>query len=451
MDPCSSAEILCIQPLLAILKLKSLGIIDIESYQWVEPPSLRDLQEAHETLIWLNALNHQGELTDIGNEMVYLNIDPRLTAMLQKARELKCFSEVLIIAGMLTVSQNIWWRTKGDIEKQKEKKARERLSHECGDHITFLIIYQKWAKFSKNEKIAQSDWCRSNYVSGKSLLIANHFIRDICKQMNYEITIVQDLNQDLIDRILQCVTAGYFQNLAVSNGPLRAGYRVIPAFKSDSKILTARVFLSSALPLNNRIPQYILYNELVNLQGINYITTLSSVDPAWLHSVSQLWYESADIDKISLTKYESFTFTDVTCALMKAVVGKHNCKLNTINPIIQGMVEADYSDIKLTIWCERSNLDNAKKMMEKMMEKEKEKLSDEQEEIEIVGRTRIVMGNGGETKMILVENECIRIILTMLPATITEERITELCKPYGHSKLIIRPFLLPGNGIYFSS
>jgi hypothetical protein len=136
---------------------------------------------------------------------------------------------------------------------------------------------------------------------------------------------------------------------------------------------------------------------------------------------------------------------------MRAVVGKRNCKLNMINETIQGVVEVDYTNVKLIIWCQKSNLDNAKEIMKKMLEKEKQKLSDEQEEIQIIGRTRIVMGNGGETKMVLVENEFIRIILTMLPATITEERINELCEPYGRSKFMIRLFLVLCIGIYFSS
>jgi HrpA-like RNA helicase len=454
MDSCSPAEILCTQPLLAILKLKSLGIKNISSFKWIEPPYLRDLQEAHETLIWLNALNDQGELTDLGKEMVHLGIDPRLTAMLYKAKELKCLSEVLIIAGMLTVSQNIWWRGKGEDGKRAETEAREKFSDKHGDHITFLIIYQKWNNFSESQRKAQYDWCSKNYVNAKSLQIANNFIQEISKQVNHTMTIVKDLNQDLIDRILQCITAGYFQNLAVSNGPLQAGYQVIPAFQSASKkLLTARVLLVSALALalKNQMPQYILYNELVNLNGINYITTLSTVDPDWLRSVSKQWCESADINKIHLITYESFTFTDVTPALMRAVVGKRNCKLNMINETIQGVVEVDYTNVKLIIWCQKSNLDNAKEIMKKMLEKEKQKLSDEQEEIQIIGRTRIVMGNGGETKMVLVENEFIRIILTMLPATITEERINELCEPYGRSKFMIRLFLVLCIGIYFSS
>ncbi|CAF1502997.1 unnamed protein product [Adineta steineri] len=432
MDPYSPAEILCTQPLLAILKLKSLGFNDINSFKWIESPPSRDLHEANDTLIWLNALNDQHNLTGLGKEMVRLDIDPRLTAMLHKAKGLKCLSEVLIIAGMLTVSQNIWWRSKGEDGKRAKTEAREGFIHERGDHITFLILYQKWSSFSGSERKAQYDWCRSNYINAKSLQIANNFIGEVSKQMNYEMIKVQDLNQKLIDRILQCIIAGYFQNLAVSNGSLRAGYRVIPTFQSASEnLLNARVFLDSALALKNQMPQYICYNELVNLNGMNYITTLFSVNPIWLHSVSQQWYKSANIDKIHLITYVSFTFTNQIPVLMKAVFNKHNCKLDGINKIIKGMVEIDYLERELTIWCQKSNLDNAKKIIEKMLNEGKPALSDEQEEIKIIGRTRIVMGNGGKTKMVLVENECIRIILTMLPATITEERINELCEPYG--------------------
>ena len=438
MDPCPRAEILCTQPTLAVLKLKNLGVVDMESFDWLELPRFSNLQEALQNLIWLNALDSQGKLTMLGRNMAHLNIDPKLTAMLYKAKELQCLSQILIIAGMLSISQNIWWRAKGETAKQAAIEARKGFRHPFGDHITLLRVYWGWHDFDNTKRKEQYEWCVRNYVNAKSLKIANDFIQEISKQINHEMTFDRELNADLINRILQSLTAGFFQNLAVSNGPLRAGYRVIPAFTSEStKSLIARVSHISAIVLNDPMPQYVIYNELVNLTGINYITTLSKIEPDWLHLVSQHWYNTVSIDNLHITVYEHFTFTDVTSAIIKAVMGKHNCKTNMINETIQGVIDANYIETKLTIWCQNSNLENAKRIVEEMIEKEKQKLSDEQEEIQIAGRTRIVMGNGGECKMILVENEFIRIILTNLPATIQEKEIDDLCSPYGRGKMII--------------
>ncbi|CAF3856682.1 unnamed protein product [Rotaria sp. Silwood1] len=368
-------------------KIPNKRIDNIESFQWLEPPCASNLQEANQTLIWLNALDDQDKLTDLGQNMAHLSIDPKLTAMLYKAKELQCLSQILIIAGMLTVSQNIWWRGKGHEAKRMAIAARRNFSHESGDHMTLLIVYWQWRDFGDDKKKEQYDWCRNHFVNAKSLKLANDFIEEISKQMDHEMTIDKDLNQDLIHRILQCLTAGFFQHLAVSNGPLRAGYRVISAFSSTStKPLIARVSQMSALSINDQMPQYILYNELVNLNGINYITTLSKLDPDWLHSVSQQWQDTVQISCLHRIAYESFTFTEFTVAVIRAVVGKRNCKLNMINEAIQGVIEANYNDTELTIWCQKSNLDSAKKTIKDMAEKEKQKLSDEQEEIQIVVR-----------------------------------------------------------------
>jgi HrpA-like RNA helicase len=440
MDTCSRAEILCTQPTIAILKLKHLNIDNVESFEWLESPSDSNLHEAHQTLIWLNALDSQGKLTNLGRNMARLDIDPKLTAMLYKAKELNCLSYAFILAGMLTVSQNIWWSNKDQKSKDMATQIRARLSHESGDHITLINVYLQWSKFcagNRNKK-QQYEWCKNHSISGKSLQIAQDFIREKAKQMGHKIELRQkeeELNDDLITRLLKCVTAGHFLNLAVSNGPLRAGYQVISAFSPmTSEPVIARVFRTSTLCLNDQMPKYILFNELVSLNGTNYITILSSIQLDWLKSVSQQWYKTingADLDTIS---YESYTFENVGATLLRAVVGRRYCNLNMLEELTQSIIDVNYKQAKLTIWSRRANLEKVKEIVEKKIREEKQKLLVEAEEIQIKGRTRILMGAGGVSQMILVEDEFIRIIITKLPATITEEEIHDLCKPFGQSK-----------------
>ncbi|CAF3026015.1 unnamed protein product, partial [Rotaria sp. Silwood2] len=436
LEDCSRAEILCTQPTLAILKLKYLGVDDAKHFEWLEPPLSLSLGEATQTLTYLNALNDQGRLTDLGENMAHLGIDPKLTAMLYKAIELKCLDHMLIMAGMLSVSQNIWWRCKGEEDKRRAERARAKLSNENSDHITLLNVYFRWR--DERNRQQQFKWCEENFVNAKSINIADDFMKEVAKQMNHEITVDGELNQDLINRILRCVVAGHFQNLAVSNGPLRAGYRVI---HSDpfilQKPLTARVSHYSAPSLNGATPKYVLYNELVNLNGINYVMTLSEVDIKLLGSASEQWFRDAKIDNLHRIVYESYTFTPATVkwALLRSVLGKRYCKLNMINDIIQGVVDVNYIEKQLTIWCEQDNLVAAKKIVQEMFKCEERKLSDEREEIQIAGRTRIVMGKGGHCKMILVEDEFIRIIMKKLPGAMTEKSIKEKCETVGEIKI----------------
>ena len=206
MDTSSRAEILCTQPTLAILKLKHLNIDQIEQFDWLEPPSDCSLREAYQTLIWLNALNSNGRLTQLGRDMARLDIDPKLTAMIRKAEALNCMSYGLILAGMLTVSQNIWWSNKDSKSKDMATQSRVQLSHESGDHITLINIYLKWNRlFTRNKsKKQQYEWCKNNSINGKSVQMAHDFIREKAKQLSHYINVSErdDLfNQDLVNRL----------------------------------------------------------------------------------------------------------------------------------------------------------------------------------------------------------------------------------------------------------
>ncbi|CAF1038377.1 unnamed protein product, partial [Didymodactylos carnosus] len=430
LDTCPRAEILCTQPTMAILKLKNLGIDDAKTFEWLESPSLASITEAHTTLEWLNAIDPKsGKLTEVGRRMAKLAVDPKLAAMLFKGQELNCLPHVLIIAGMLSVSQSLWWTGKDEKARQSAAESRAEFSHESGDHITLLRVYLKWNSVSKNHR---NQWCKDRNIMAKQMKRADNFIGDISRQMKFEMPkteVVEDVNPELINQLLLCITAGYFTNLAISNGPLRAGYQVISSVSSEP--ITARVFRTSALYTNHQIPQFVLYNELINLNGTNYISTLCAIDEKWLQSVPQQWYKACNISNLHSIAYQSYTFTNIGSTLLRAVVGKRNCNINMIEQSIEGMIDFDYNQMTLTVWGRPLKLENAKRIVRYMIDKEKEKLIIEAEEIQIVGSTRIVMGAGGLSEMVLVEDEFVRIIIKKLPRTVTEEQIQTACKPYG--------------------
>lgn len=435
MDTCSRPEILCTQPTIALLKLKLLNIANVETFEWLEPPSASSLQEARKTLHWLKALDTQDHLTDLGRDMARLDIDPKLTAMLYKGRELNCLSYALVLAGMLTVSQNVWWSSKDAKAKQLVTEARIAFSHEDSDHMTLVNVYRQWYTFSvANSKKEQNAWCKKNSINGKSLQMAQNFIEEKARQMKYEFTLTDEFNEDLTQRLLQCMTAGYFLNLAISNGPLRTGYQVISPFASSkNEPIIARVFETSILCLNKSMPKYILFNEFLNLNETNYITVLSSIDPQWLSSASPQWFEAINGRSLQTIAYTQYMFESIGMALLKAIVGKRNCRLNSLEEKTQAIIDVDYKQSTLAIWSHQAHLEMAKKIIKEVIHKEKHKLAIEAEEFQITGGTRVLMSAGAISQMILLKDEFIRIILTKLPATITEERIQNLCEPFGHS------------------
>ncbi|CAF1022027.1 unnamed protein product [Rotaria magnacalcarata] len=436
MGESSHTGILYTQLAITILKLKYLNIDNIESFEWLQPPSISMIQDARQLLVWLNAIDTKGALTVLGKTIALLGIDPKLIVMLYKAQELDCLSYALILAGMLKVSQNIWQINEDTKSRGLTLLSRVEFSLDSGDHAVLVNIFLKWSTFCRKHpnKREQSEWCKNNCIDEGSLQLADNFMKEKAKQMGHEMKPLDsaDFNDEIIHRLLQCITAGYFMNLAVSNGPLRSGYRVISAYSQTSnKSIGARAHPTSSLLFNDQVSKYILFNEFLSDRGTNYLMILSPINLDWLKSVSEDWYKAVNAAKLPTMSYESFALENVGEALLRAIVGRHSCNLNKLEDIAQATIDVDYKQSTLRIWSQSANLSNAKQIVQETVKKEKEKLLIEAEEMHIVGGTRILMSAGGVSERILFADDFVKIILANLPETTTEERVQDLCQPFG--------------------
>ncbi len=94
-----------------ILRMKSLGLDDIDAFAFVDPPTGRAIADGYQALQELGALTQtvgpQGQLnnhlTSIGRSLAKLPLDPRVGRMLLAARDQQCLNEMLIIAAALAV------------------------------------------------------------------------------------------------------------------------------------------------------------------------------------------------------------------------------------------------------------------------------------------------------------------------------------------------------------
>ncbi|CAF5213948.1 unnamed protein product, partial [Rotaria magnacalcarata] len=183
LEVCPRAEILCIRPSIAILKLKYLGIgDDVSKFDWLEPPTRESIQDAVDNLMALGALDPKTKnLTEIGRTMAKLGLEPMLSTMILTGEKYNCLSYVLALAGMLQISQNVWWRGKDDESKQLGDEIRARFAQDLnigGDHITLLRLYLEWNALG-DDRINNEKWCREHMINGKAMRMADNFIREV--------------------------------------------------------------------------------------------------------------------------------------------------------------------------------------------------------------------------------------------------------------------------------
>jgi pre-mRNA-splicing factor ATP-dependent RNA helicase DHX16 len=119
-----------------VLLLKSLGINDLIHFDFMSPPPVETLLNSLEFLYSLGALNENGELTKLGRRMAELPIDPMLSKMLLYSEKLNCSKEILTIAAMLSLNNNIFYKPK-DKALQFES-IYKNFFIEGGDHLLLL-------------------------------------------------------------------------------------------------------------------------------------------------------------------------------------------------------------------------------------------------------------------------------------------------------------------------
>ena len=111
---------------------------------------------ALELLNYLNALDDDGEMTDLGSIMAEFPLDPQLSKMLIASCECNCSNEILSITAMLSGMHSIQIIIKLTIysdlkvpqcfvrpneQKKAADDAKMRFAHIDGDHLTLLNVY----------------------------------------------------------------------------------------------------------------------------------------------------------------------------------------------------------------------------------------------------------------------------------------------------------------------
>jgi ATP-dependent helicase HrpA len=127
-----------------ILRMKALGLPEIDEFPFLDPPSAKAVSEGYRTLREVGALDREKRLTDSGRQIARLPVDPRLGRMLIEARKEHCLAEVLPIVAALESS---------DPRERPAEKAREadaahaKWKDADSDFISLLRLWQDLARF----------------------------------------------------------------------------------------------------------------------------------------------------------------------------------------------------------------------------------------------------------------------------------------------------------------
>ena len=136
-----------------ILKMKTLGLSDIEEFDFLQKPHGRAIADGYQLLHELNALDELGKLTKIGHSLGRLPLDPKIARMLFEASKLGCLAEMLVIASALSIQDP---RERPHDTTQAADQAQLQFKNADSDFESILQVWRFAHDLKKQNKSKKS-------------------------------------------------------------------------------------------------------------------------------------------------------------------------------------------------------------------------------------------------------------------------------------------------------
>lgn len=266
-----------------VLTMLSIGVKDINSFDFMDAPSSDALNMALRQLSLLGATepNQAGagvKLTALGKKMSGFPLEPRLTACLLAAQAKGCGEELLSIVSLLCAD------TIFQLPAAKEKREEAQMCHRKyfaneGDLVSLLNV---WRAYKSGPKTAA--WCRSQFLINRNLIFADEIRRQlvgVCHSAGVQLQSSRDM-----DNVREALAAGLFLNVAQLTVD---GHYV--ALDSGH-----HVHIHPSSVLFNKKPEMVVYTEMVSTTK-TYIRGLTLVQETWLQESNPEYFRTHRITR----------------------------------------------------------------------------------------------------------------------------------------------------------
>jgi ATP-dependent helicase HrpA len=146
-----------------ILRMKALRLGDIERFPFLDPPQSRAVAEGYRVLEELGAIEDDGRLTAMGEQLGRLPVDPRLGRMILGGRDEGGLREVLIIAAALGLQDP---RERPQAAQQRADEAHRKFRDEGSDFAGYLKLWSFWQDArARSSRSQMHRLCRDHFLS----------------------------------------------------------------------------------------------------------------------------------------------------------------------------------------------------------------------------------------------------------------------------------------------
>ena len=145
-----------------ILRMKYLGLGDVEDFPFLDPPHSRWIREGYRVLGELGALDEEQALTPLGRRLARFPVDPRIGRMILAGLDLGCLPQVLVLSAALNI-QDPRERPRG--LEQKADQLHQRFRDTSSDFASLLKLWAFVREAAAQGTGKLRRLCKDNFLS----------------------------------------------------------------------------------------------------------------------------------------------------------------------------------------------------------------------------------------------------------------------------------------------
>ncbi len=294
-----------------ILQMASLKLGDIARFPFVEPPDRRNIKAGTDLLEELGAISTEApphrhpdgasagsdrmtsrqergratgvRLTQVGQRLARLPIDPRLGRMILEAERLGCLRDVLTIAAALSIQDP---RERPEEQRPQADQMHARFRHESSDFLTWLHL---WRHIKEQQRELSSSAFRRmckrehlNYMRIREWQDYESQLRQVVKEMKLDVGHPSDTPDE--DGIHQALLSGLLSHIGALEEKEKAKAGERRALREYVGARNARFAVFPGSVLKGRNPTFLMSAELVETSRL-WARQNAAIKPEWAETL----------------------------------------------------------------------------------------------------------------------------------------------------------------------